>query len=110
VAKVRVEVDEGALREFLIKNPDVRGLMTDVAQSVKAAAEATAQDAQGGPGGQLNGYAEAGFDIQWDARSRRPRINIVSLADPMMALRVHFYTQKRDGISHMRKALHDGAT
>jgi hypothetical protein len=110
VAKVRVVVDNGALTELLMKNPYIRDAMMATANDVKGAAEATAQDAQNGAGGTLHGYAEAGFSVSWQARGKRPRLIITSDADPEMALRVHFYTQKRDGIAHLRKALRDGAT
>lgn len=109
MANVRIEIDNGALTELLIKNPYIREAMMSTANAVKSAAEATAQSAQNGPDGSLNGYAEAGFDVSWQSRGKRPRILITSLADPLMALRVHFYTQKRDGIAHLRKALKDGA-
>lgn len=109
MAKVRVEIHEEGLVELIQQNKYIRDAMWDVANSVKTAAESSAQDAQNGPGGRLNGYAEAGFEAVWESRSKRPRIIIRSLADADMALRVHFYTQKRDGVGHLRKALKDGA-
>ena len=109
MARVRIEIHEDGLRDLVSQNKYIRDELIRVGKNVKAAAEASAQDAQNGPGGRLEGYAEAGFDVIWDSRGKRPRVNIVSLADPAMALRVHFYTQKRDGVSHLRKALRDGA-
>lgn len=108
----RVQIDNGAVTEFINKNKAVRDVMAGVARSVQAAAEATAQDAQNGPDGTLYGYAEAGFDVVFESGSgrRRPRFLIISRADPDMFLRVYFYTQKRDGITHLRKALQDGAS
>lgn len=109
MGKVRVEVDPKDLAAFLKENKPVRDLLVGTAQRVKSAAEATADAAQNGSGGRLQGYAEAGFSVRWEGRGRRPRVVIESNADPAMALRVHFYTQKRDGIAHLRKALRDGA-
>lgn len=109
MAKVRIEIHNEGLKQLLQQNKEIRDTMFKVANAVKAAAEQTADSAQNGAGGRLYGYAEAGFATAWDARGKRPRILISSLADPEMALRVHFYTQKRDGISHLRKALRDGA-
>ncbi len=111
MGKVRIQIDERALSELVSENKYIRDALVKVANNVKAAAESTAQDAQNGPGGRLEGYAEAGFEVVWEARGgKRPRVLIQSNADPQMALRVHFYTQKRDGVAHLRKALHDGAT
>ncbi|HLP97657.1 MAG TPA: hypothetical protein VK149_04350 [Sideroxyarcus sp.] len=109
-ANVTVEVHNEGITELLEANPDIKGLLMSVGKDVEAAAQSTAQDAQNGPGGTLDGYAEAGFTVEWDERSKRPRVNIRSNADPELSLRVHFYTQKRDGIGHLRKALKDGAT
>lgn len=106
-SSVKVVVDNKDLAAFLQENKEVRDLLINTAQSVQAAAESTADDAQKGAGGTLYGYAEAGFTVEWEARGKRPRVIISSNADPEMALRVHFYTQKRDGISHLRKALRD---
>ncbi len=108
MAKVRVDVDEQALAEFVETNRDIKDLLLSVGNNVKSAAEATAQDAQGGPGGRLSGYAEAGFSVVWESRGRRPRVLIVSNADSEMATRVHLSTIVRWGIGHMRKALRDG--
>lgn len=102
---VRVDVHPEGLVDLLRSSPEIRSLLAGEASKVKAAADATAQEAQNGPGGTLSGYAEAGFSVVWEMRGRRPRILITSNADPEMALRVHFYTQKRDGISHLRAAL-----
>lgn len=106
VAKVRVEFNESELTRLVNENKYIRDALVGTARLVAAEAEATAQDAQNGPGGTLSGYAEAGFTVIWEARGgKRPRVLIQSNADPQMALRVHFYTQKRDGISHLRAAL-----
>ena len=106
---VRVEVDDQGLQEFLKQNKDIRDLLFSTANKVKSKAESSAQDAQGGPGGQLHDYAEAGFSVVWEPRGKRPRVNVVSNADPLMAVKVHIYTTIRDGIGHLRKALKDGA-
>lgn len=105
MASVKVVTDPQALAELLVRNPELRAIFSSVGEQVKSAAEATAQAAQNGPGGTLHDYAEAGFTVKWEARGRRPRVVISSNADPEMALRVHFYTQKRDGVAHLRAAL-----
>lgn len=106
-SNVKVVVDNKDLVAFLQENKEIRDLLINTAQAVQAQAESTADNAQKGPGGTLSGYAEAGFSVTWESRGKRPRVLISSNADPEMALRVHFYTQKRDGISHLRKALRD---
>jgi hypothetical protein len=104
---VNIVVDEQAISEFLQRNKSIRDLLFSAANNVKTEMEATASDAEGGPGGDLDGYAAAGFEARWDARGgRRPRINIVSLADPYMAIRVNLSTQVRYGIMHLRAALY----
>lgn len=105
MAKTKVVFIEGAFGELLKKNPKLKQVFTDEAEKVRDAAQSTAQAAQNGPDGTLYGYAEAGFTWKWESRGNRPRVDIYSNADPEMALRVHFYTQKRDGISHLRAAL-----
>lgn len=105
MANVKVTIHEKEVKA-LASEPEFKALLMGVAAQVKAEAEATAQDAQGGPDGKLHGYAEAGFSVEWQNRSKRPRVNIVSNADGEMATRVHFSTQKRWGIGHLRRALY----
>ena len=107
---VRVVVDEQGIKEFLIKNQEIRQMFTDVGKKVAAEAQSTASDAEKGPGGTLTGYAEAGFAVEWEARGRRPRVNVVSRADPQTALGVLFSTQKRWGVAHLRRALYKFTT
>lgn len=106
MAKVKVTVDNEALAVFLRENKPVRDLLAKQAAQVKANAEATASDAENGAGGTIDGYASAGFKIRWVMRGRRPRIDIVSNADSKTATAVHFHTQKRDGVAHLRAALY----
>lgn len=104
---VKVKVDEAGISQFLQANKPVRDMLIRTAQAVAADAGATAQEAQKGPEGDLTGYAEAGFAVEWEARGgKRPRVNIRSLADIKTAMAVHFYTQKRDGVAHLRAALY----
>ena len=104
---VQIIVDEEGISEFLQRNKTVRDLLFSAANSVKGEMEATASDAEKGPGGDLDGYASAGFATEWEARGgRRPRINIKSLADPYLAIRVNLATQARNGIMHLRAALY----
>lgn len=106
MAKVRVQVDNEALADFLRSNKPIRDMLAGQAAQVKQNAEDTASAAEKGPGGRLSGYADAGFTIRWIMRGRRPRIDIVSNADSKLATAVHFYTQKRDGVAHLRAALY----
>ena len=102
---VRVQVHPEGLRDFLRTNKAMRDDIMREANKVKAEAERTASSAEEGPGGRIDGYADAGFDVQWESRSQVPRVNIVSLADKETFLAAHFHTIKRDGIAHMRAAL-----
>lgn len=101
-----VVVDPRGVQDFLKDNKDVRDLLASVANNVKSEAQTTADAAQKGEGGRLDGYAQAGFSVVWELRGRRPRIIIKSNADGLTALKAHFYTQKRDGIGHLRAALY----
>jgi hypothetical protein len=103
----RIDFDQSAFDQFLAQNPGIRTALMTFAENVKNHAEATAQEAQQGPGGTISGYAEAGFQIEWDnSRSRLPRVLIKSKADSKTITAVHFYTMKRDGVSHLRNALY----
>lgn len=107
---VKVVIDEQGVTEFLNKNKEVRDLLVEVGQKVATEAQSTASDAEKGPGGRLTGYAEAGFAVEWESRGGRPRVNVVSRADPQTALGVMFSTQKRWGIAHLRRALYKFTT
>lgn len=107
---VKVVIDEQGVQEFLRMNKEVRDLLVGVGQDVAAEAQATASDAEKGPGGRLDGYADAGFSVKWEQRQGRPRVNVVSNADPQTALGVYFSTQKRWGIAHLRRALYKFTT
>lgn len=107
MAKIRVVVDEQGLADLVSKNKYIRDLLVGTAQDVQGEAAATADDAQKGAGGRLDGYAQAGFSVQYQSRGgKRPRVNIVSNADGETAMAAHFYTQKRDGVGHLRAALY----
>ena len=104
---VKVVIDEKGLDDFLKANKAIRDLLIQAGQAVAANAQATASQAELGPGGRITGYADAGFSVEWENRGTRPRVNIRSNADGDTATKVHFYTQKRDGVAHLRKALYD---
>lgn len=104
--KVKIVYEKNGIENFLKANKPIRDLLIYTGQDVKANAEATAQDAQNGPEGRLTGYAEAGFEVVWEARGGKPRVVIKSLADIKTALAAHFHTQKRDGVGHLRAALY----
>ena len=104
---VKVVIDPNGLSEFLQRNKAIRDILVGTATRVAATAQSTADSAQKGSGGKITGYAEAGFSVQWQARGgKRPRVNIVSNADPKTFMRAYWYTQKRDGVTHLRKALY----
>ena len=105
-SSVKIVVAPRAVENFLKENKPVRDLMAGVAAQVQSEAAGTANEAQNGAGGRLQGYAEAGFSIKWIMNSKRPQIRIYSNADGETATKVHFYTQKRDGVGHLRAALY----
>lgn len=107
MAKTKVVVHEDGLRELLRVNKPIRDQMFQVANAVARVAQSTADSAQKGAGGRIAGYAEAGFSVTWeDNGKKRPHVNVTSNADPLTALKVLFYTQKRDGVAHLRAALY----
>lgn len=107
----KVVVDPRGVEYFLKTNKPVRDLISGVANDVKREAEATASAAEKGEGGEITGYAAAGFSVKWEMRSRRPRVIIQSnLNDPETLEKVYWYTQRRDGIAHLRKALYKFTT
>lgn len=104
---VKVVIHEDGIADFLNDNKGVRDMLVAEARKVAAEAQNTADSAQEGTGGRITGYAEAGFSVQWDRRpNKRPRVNIVSNADPKTSLAAHFHTMKRDGVAHLRAALY----
>jgi len=106
----RIVVHPGAVDAFVSTDAGIKTMLMSTASQVAAEAQATADYAQLGPGGELTGYAEAGFDVVYEPRGTKPRVVIRSNADPETALRVHFYTQKRDGVGHLRAALYKFTT
>lgn len=107
MANVKVQVHEQGIADLLEANPAIRAQLMGVAGEVAAAAQATAGEAENGPGGRIDGYADAGFSVVWEARGgKRPRVLVVSNAPIKTFLAAHFHTQKRDGIAHMRAALY----
>lgn len=101
-----VYTDPKGVSDFLNDNRKFQDLMVDLGEQVAAEAQATADAAQLGSGGKISGYSEAGFTVEWERRDRRPRVNIISNADEETFMRAYFYTQKRDGVAHLRKALY----
>jgi len=112
---VSSSISESAVAKLVFNRDGVRQLMNDagmdrllfgIGQQVQAEAEATAQNAQRGPGGTIAGYAEAGFSLTVEELGDRPVAIIASKAQPEVAWAAHYYTQKRDGVGHLRKALY----
>lgn len=105
MAKAWVDIDSAAVGSLLSSEPALIALLQSEADRVKAAAVATAQDAQNGPGGTIDGYAEAGFTSEVEVRSRRTRAVVRSNADGAIALAAHFNSQRKTGVAHLRAAL-----
>lgn len=104
---VRIVVDEQGLADLVSKNKDIRDELMRVAKAVAGEAQATASAAENGSGGTLDGYSAAGFSVEWESRGgKRPRVNVRSNASGELATGVHFHTQKRDGVAHLRAALY----
>lgn len=105
MAKIKIEYDKRAVEAFL-KSDDIYKGLEEIAEKVKDEAKATASAAENGAGGTLDGYAAAGFKVYKHVGGSRAQARIESLADPEMFTRVQFYTQKRDGVAHLRAALY----
>lgn len=112
---VSSSISESAVARLVFNRDGVRQLMNDagmdrllfgIGQQVQAEAEATAQNAQRGPGGTISGYAEAGFFVGIEDSGDRPICIVASRAEPETAWAAHFYTTKRDGVGHLRRALY----
>lgn len=107
MANVKVVVHEKGISDFLQMNKGVRDQMVSVANMVKSEAEATASDAEEGPGGRISGYADAGFEVQWESRGgKRPRVLIVVKADKKTFLAAHFHYLLKTGYGHMAAAIY----
>lgn len=103
---VRVDIDEAGISQFMETNKAVRDLLVGTASAVAQEAQATASSAEEGSGGRIDGYADAGFTVQWQSRGGiRPRVNVVSNAPIDTFLAAYFHTLKRDGVDHLRAAL-----
>lgn len=103
---VTVKVEPNGVENFVKQNKPFRDMLAKMAADVQAEAAATADSAQRGAGGRLDGYAQAGFSIKWITKGKRPQVQIHSNADSKTATAAHFYTQKRDGVAHLRAALY----
>jgi hypothetical protein len=102
----KVIIHEDGLAELMAENPELRGVLWQVGNKVAAAAASTASAAEKGPGGRITGYADAGFSVEWHkGNPGRPGVRIVANADMKTVMAVYWYTQKRDGETHMRAAL-----
>jgi len=89
----------------VLNEPAVKNQILNVANSVKAKAESTASSAEKGPGGTIDGYSQAGFRVEWNTQ-RKPQARVYSNANPETFMKVYWYTQKRDGVTHLRAALY----
>ena len=98
--------NKAGFREF-IQSRVVSNILREKAQPVIRIANATAPGAELGSS-RLAGYAAAGFSASIQKRNKRQRILIKSNAGLYLSLRVHFATQQRFGIGHMRTVLLEG--
>jgi hypothetical protein len=107
MARGKVKVDQSAIRELLADNKGLRDALASVANDVANVAASTASAAENGSGGRIDGYAAAGFSVKFtNGGPGRPGFEVHSNADAKTATAVHFYTQKRDGVAHLRAALY----
>lgn len=105
MGKVRIEYDAAAVGD-LLNLPEMHALLLSVGEDVRSEAQGTADDAQNGPGGTIDGYAQAGFTVELVGRGKRPRVDIRSNASPEVALAAHFNSQRKNGVGHLRAALY----
>lgn len=105
MAKVRIENHDDAFRAFL-KSDEMYNIVKDMADKVRDEAQATASDAEKGSGGRIDGYASSGFSIVKHIGGTRVEAHVQSNADPETFLKAFFYTAKRDGVAHLRRALY----
>ena len=89
----------------LLNEAAVKNQILNVANDVKAKAVSTAAEAENGPGGTIDGYSQAGFRVEWNTE-RKPQARVYSNANPETFMKVYWYTQKRDGVTHLRAALY----
>lgn len=91
----------------LLQSAEMRTGLIRQGEKVAEQAQATADAAQNGAGGKISGYAEAGFSVVFEARGKRPRVIVKSNnTNPETLERVYWFTQKRDGVTHLRAALY----
>lgn len=105
MAKVKIEIHDNAFRD-LLKSNEIYKAIEPVAEKVLNEAIATASDAEKGPGGRIDGYASAGFTLKKHTGGTRVEARVESNADSETFLRAFFYTVKRDGVPHLRRALY----
>jgi hypothetical protein len=105
MAKVKIEFDKRA-REQLLKSNDMFEELKKTADKVQQEATSTASSAEKGAGGKIDGYASAGFKVKKHIGGSRVEAHVESLADPETFKRAFFYTAKRDGVAHLRRALY----
>lgn len=107
MASVKIVIHEDALTDLVATNKNIRDELVGLAQKVASQAQATASDAENGPGGRIDGYADAGFSVDYESRGgKRPRVNIKSNASGDVALAAHFNSQRKNGVGHLRAALY----
>lgn len=105
MARTDLRFNKAGIKQ-LMNDAKMDEFLFSIARDVATEAEATAQDAQRGPGGQIAGYAEAGFFAGVMDSGDRPIAIVSSKADERTAWAAHFYTTKRNGVGHLRAALY----
>lgn len=109
MANSKVVFHDAEIKFWLNSEPAIRSLLMTVGQAVATQAQATASSAEEGSGGRIDGYASAGFRVEWVTKGR-PQVRIMSNAPSDMITAAHFHTQIRDGVAHLRAALYKFTT
>lgn len=102
-----VKVHPEQIGRLLKANSAIADDLMRIGNEVLAKAEATASDAENGPGGTVDGYAAAGFGVYLMDHPNRLQVIVASHADEETSRGAHFNSARKNGIPHLPKALID---
>lgn len=102
-----VQIHKEQIGELLMANSAIADDLMKIGNEVAANMEATARDAENGPGGTVDGYAAAGFGVYLMNHPNRLQVIVASHADEETSRGAHFNSARKNGIPHMAKALID---
>jgi hypothetical protein len=105
VDKVRYEFHEEGILD-LMDAVGMKEILTEQGEIVANELRSTASEAENGPGGTIDGYADAGFEVIYEARGRRPRVVVKSNAPGDVALAAGFNYYRKKGQLHFLAALY----